>query len=38
LPRFLLWLQFRKLRGKVSFSRVNKLELVELVIDRGLKG
>jgi len=35
--RFMLWMQFRKVRKFVKIESVNKLDLVTLVLDRGLK-
>jgi len=35
--RFMLWMQLRKVRKNVKISRVNRLDLVELVLTRGLK-
>jgi hypothetical protein len=34
--RFMLWLQLRKVRKFVKISRVGKLDLVDLVLSRGL--
>lgn len=34
--RFMLWLQFRNVRKFVTFIPVRKLELVSLVMERGL--
>jgi len=36
--RFMLWMQLRKVRKNVRIEGVRKLDLVELVIERGLGG
>ena len=33
--RFMIWMQLRKVRKNVSISGVNRLDLVELVIEKG---
>ena len=35
--RFMLWMQFRKLRKQVKIERVKRMELVDLVLSRGLR-
>jgi tellurite resistance protein TehA-like permease len=35
--RFMLWMQFRKLRKSVHIERVRKLDIVDIVLSRGLK-
>jgi len=35
--RFMFWMQLRKVRKQTLISRLNKLELVDLVLERGLK-
>jgi len=35
--RFMIWMQLRKVRKHVQIASVRKLDLVELVLDRGLK-
>jgi hypothetical protein len=35
--RFMLWMQFRKLRGQVKIKRVRRLDLVDTILDRGFK-
>lgn len=34
--RFMIWMQFRKVRKSVRIESVRKLDLVELVLNRGL--
>jgi hypothetical protein len=36
--RFMIWMQLRKVRKSVKIESVRKLDLVELVISRGLGG
>jgi len=35
--RLMLWMQLRKVRKFVKLSRVDRLDLVELVLERGLR-